>query len=568
MANLLDKSIEALSPGWAIRRARKRMELGHLEFMAGYAAAEQNRLTKDYRDEALSADQAIVDHTPRLNSRARAAVMNNWAGASIISAYKRHVVGTGITSRAAARHPDTGAPFDEFNQTIDRLWNTWCRDRQQVDVEGRKTFLEIQTLGIGEFATVGQCFLVWSFTPRLDQVGLQLQVFETEQLAWNLFGSNGAAAGNEIKGGIEVNRVGRPVAYHFHTGQHPLESFTTEAVRLPADRVRHLYRQERPRQTHGVTRLAPVLIKMHHLANYDLNQVVRARMEACIGAVIEQSVDSTGGPGGVAPPSGDTDHPSDARGNRRLRFEPGMAPVLEPGEEIKFNNPTGPGGAYQAFTEQQLVQIAAGADLDYPTMARDFRKGTFSSQRQGLIERNTATDPLQKLLIDVWCRPIREWFTTLAILENRVPAPGFLTDPALAVAYLETTHQGPAKPWIDPLKQAQAAAIALATRLTTRRDLTNELGTSETEVFRQIADEEALAAELGVSLPESSGNATPTAPPPIPDDDDDSDDDQTDGADDAELMVHTRLAAAAGLFDRPAGPVELGHNGNGRGRIR
>ena len=543
MPNLLDNTIAAVSPGWGIRRARKRMQLNHLEFMAGYAAAEQNRLTKDYKDDALSADQAIVDHTPRLNSRARAAVMNNWAGASIVSAYRRHVVGTGITSRAAARHPDTGAPFDEFNRAIDRLWDRWCRDREQVDVEGRKTFLEIQTLGIGEFATVGQCFLVWSFTPRIDTVGLQLQVFETEQLDWNMFATRPTAGGNEIKGGIEVDRVGRPVAYHFHTGKHPLEGFESDSVRIPAERVRHLYRQERPRQTHGVTKLAPVLLKMHHLANYDLNQVVRARLEACIGAVIEQSGDGSGGPTGVAPPTDDTDHPTDARGNRRLRFEPGMMPVLAPGEEIKFNTPTGPGGVYQAFTEQQLVEIAAGADLDYPTMARDFRKGTFSNQRQGLIERNTATDPIQRLLIDVWCRPIREWFTTLAILENRVPAPGFLTDPALAAAYLETTHQGPAKPWIDPLKQAQAAAVALATRLTTRRDLTNELGTSETEVLRQIADEEALAAELGVSLPESSGNATPTAPPPSPDEDTDQDD--KDDADEAELLARTHLPAAS-----------------------
>lgn len=530
MANTLDKVIAALSPGWGARRARKRLELDTLgvrrEFIAGYAAAEQTRLTKDYDDTALSADQAIVDHTPRLNARARGAVMNNWAAASGVSAYRRHVVGAGITSRATARHPQTGDTFNDFNQAIDRLWTRWVRDKLRCDVEARKTFNEMQSLGVSEFATVGQCFLVWSYTPTRANVGLQLQVFETEQLAWELFQTAGAGT-NDVKGGIEVDSVGRPVAYHFHTGEHPLESFGSDPTRVPAHRVYHLMRQDRPLQTHGVTKLAAVLLKMHHLANYDLNHIVRARMEACIGAVIEQSADLTGGAVGVAPPADDTDHPTDDRGNRRLRFEPGMAPVLAPGEEIRFNTPTGVGGNYAAFTDQQLVQISAGMGLDHPTLTRDFRKGTFSGQRQGLIERNSETDPIQALVIDLWCRPVREWFTTLAVMEGRVTAPGFLSDPELQAAYLETVHQGPPKPWIDPLKQAQAAAVALQTRLTTRRDLTNELGTNETDVLRQIAQEEALADELGVALPEASGStAAPTnAPPPDPDDDDDDNND-------------------------------------------
>ena len=259
-----------------------------------------------------------------------------------------------------------------------------------------------------------------------------------------------------------------------------------------------------------------------------------------------QSAELIGTSIGVNPPDDDTDHPTDESGNTRILFQPGMAPRLAPGEEIKFNTPPGAGGAYAPFTDQQIVQISAGMGLDHPTLTRDFRKGTFSGQRQGLIERNSETDPIQGLIIDLLCRPVREWFTTLAIMEKRVTAPGFFNDPELHAAYLELVHQGPPKPWIDPLKQAQAAALALKTRLTTRRDITNELGGDEAEVFRQIAHEEALAAELNVSLPEtSSGGATTDFPPP-PDDDDTDDNDTDDATDDNDDATANDLVAVPG----------------------
>ena len=207
MSNTLDKAIAVISPSWAAARARSRLELEAVgvkrEVLSGYAAAERTRLTKDIDDTALSADQSIVDFTPRLNARARSAVMNNWAGCSGVSAYRRHVVGAGITSRANARDPNTGDAFEPFNTTMDRLWNRWSRDRRRCDVEQRKTFNEMQSLGVADFATVGQCFYIWSYTPNRANIGLRLQVFETEQLAWDKFQPAGPGL-NEIKGGIEV----------------------------------------------------------------------------------------------------------------------------------------------------------------------------------------------------------------------------------------------------------------------------------------------------------------------------------------------------------------------------
>ena len=62
-------------------------------------------------------------------------------------------------------------------------------------------------------------------------------------------------AGNKIVAGVEFNSIGRRVAYHV-LKEHPEESglfgsFGGETVRVPADRVRHLYNPLRPSAARG-----------------------------------------------------------------------------------------------------------------------------------------------------------------------------------------------------------------------------------------------------------------------------------------------------------------------------
>ncbi len=563
---LLDSAISVVSPRWARRRAADRFAARQFdtrsEAMASIAAAERNRLTKDFKDDSLSADQAIVEVTPRLLSRARAAVTNHWAAWSIVAGYRRHIVGTGITSKANARDPKTGKPFKEFNRRIDALWKRWARDSRLCDVERAKTFTEFQGLGISEFATVGQSFLIWSFTPRPDMPGLRLQLFEPEQLDWTKIEGRG---GREVRGGIEIDDTGRNVAYWFHTRKHPFESFADDSIRVPAKRVFHLRRQDRARQTHGLSRLTPVLMKLHHVHNYDVNMMVRARLEACIGGVVTTDPGGTGSALGTTPPAGVSD--IDSSGNRRVIMEPGMMPVMNPGEEVVFNTPTGVGGAYEPFMRQQLVEIAAGAGSDYPTMARDFRFGTFSNQRQGKLEQNDETDPLQLMEINIWCRPVRELFTTFAILQGLAEAPGFFSDPELTAAYLEAIHKGPPKPWINPQQQATAARIMITDRMGTRRDVLNELGgeVGVDDVLEQTADELRRADELGVRLPEQPNGLTTnqTSASPAnqqPGDDEDSDPGQD--VDNASEPVKPNASRMA-LHRQPVGLIQVGNNGHG-----
>lgn len=509
-----------------------------LEMLSTYEGAEKNRLTHDWKGKKVSADQAILPDLATVNARAREAARDDWGFRSILNAFRKNVVGTGITPHSNARDPKTDEAMADFNKTCDRWWLWWSRNKLFVDTERKRTFRGMQALMIREMITVGQTFIMLNVTERTGMVGLALQAFGPEQLDLTLTRWKN---GNEVRGGIEIDAQHAAVAYHVMTrdtaqgGQNSSDDdsgrgtmfpktgtttpspfrFTSE--RIIAAHVLHVFDAERVMQTQGVTPLSSVLMKMRQFGMYTHYEVVAARQEACFGAFIWTEA-PTSEFGGTKTPAEDNGVDSD--GNPEIRMEPGMINYLKPGERVEMMTPKRPGGNFAAFTESQIIQIAAAADVDYAQMARDYTKGNFSAQRQATIEANKVWDEMQQTFVDEICRPIRDLFVKLLILEGKVEAQGFWDDDEKRMCMLEANWQGPPRHWVEPVKEANALKIALAQRLITRGQIQNRLGANFEDVMRELADEKALADELGLTLPEDQppkgtmpGAAAPAKPP-------------------------------------------------------
>lgn len=483
-------ALEKISLERKIIKTRKKM-------LSTYAAAEKGRLTHDWRAAKKSADQEIITDSEVLNARARQMRRDKWDAASAVMSYCRNVVGTGITARSNARDPDTGEPFDDFNKKIDKLWKQWSERKGLCDIEQSKTFIEMQRLAIAEYVVVGEAFAIRSFLSRTDKVGLVIQMAEPEQL--DTIKTKNPDTDREIRGGIEINSYGAALAYWFYSGGSINNGYSRESTRVPAERVDHFFRQNRVRQTRGVTLLSPVMMKMRHLGMYDEYQLIAARLEACIGGVIKH--DSYAGDLGIGLPKELTDTGEDAYGSDEIVMEPGMMPRLRPGEDVVFNTPTKPGQQYQPFARVQVGQSAAGIGLDYSQVARDYSEGNFSSQRQALLDVWKETDALQLLLITDFCMPIREAFKRFAIIQGLIEAPGFFDSPEMEQAYLEDEWRGPKKPWIDPLKEVNAAVKAIDYTLETHASLLNERGQDVRDVFKQKSQDKELAEQLKIDFP-------------------------------------------------------------------
>ena len=514
-AGRLESVLAMLSPGWSARRSRARLmseiDRQRLVALSTYEAAEKSRHTADWSAKNRTADQAITADYWTILARARAAARDDWSGASIGDGWVRHVIGTGITCWADARDPISGDAWEGFNTALDDWWEYWSERPTFCDMEGRKTLTDTLALCEREVVNAGQAFVIMNYFPTPGVVGLRLQMFEPEQLDQSVtsFTDKDTRETREIKNGIEVDEYGRAVAYHVYQRKHPYESYGGESERISGHRVLHLMRQDRVRQTHGITRMAPSLREMWHQKMYAEYVLLRARFEACGGASVKREAEANGLPvAGLD--TGDASDDRDANDNLQLNFEPNMVWDPGPGVEIQFHDPKTPGGQYEPFTKQGAQKIAAGSGLDYPTVSRDFAGNSFAGQRQGMLETEKETDPEQGRVISAVLRPIREMFTDLAIMEQRVLAPLYYQGPAYRRAYHRTIYQPQAKKWIDPANQAAAAKIILETDQDTYKHTQAERGLHWRRTFVQKAKEEQTRRELGLGV--EPGARPPTSP--------------------------------------------------------
>ena len=101
---------------------------------------------------------------------------------------------------------------------------------------------------------------------------------------------------------------------------------------------------------------------------------------------------------------------------------------------------------------------------------------------------------------------------TEAVARGRIIAPGFLTDPLIRQAYLQSEWIGPSQGQLDPTKEVAAAVTAIENGLSTREAEAIRLNGSE-----YAANVDKLRSE-NERLREANGsNQQPTLVEPTPD---------------------------------------------------
>lgn len=427
----------------AVKHRRKMLSISR--------AAEHNRFTADWHAPQTSADGEILGDLATTTARARQTVRDNPYGKSILRSFRRNVVGTGITPSI------DGKPYQ-------RAWDLWSSRAAMMDAEKTRDMLQVQEWVMNDLVTVGEAFVVrWIMGQGSDR-HLVLQCFESEQL--DTVKLRDIHTGNEIRGGVEVDDAGAPVAYHFYR-RHPHDvrglnrpaPLMLQSMRIPASMVCHVYDPERVRQARGISRLRPVLRKLRDLDEYDGTQLRAARAEANIGMVVKAPDDGTD----------------------PLELDGLNVAYLGPEEEMTPFTPTRPGGTYDPFVKAQLRAIAAGVGISYEQLARDLTQTTYSGGRQGSIDDHREFDPMIILLIRKLCQPIFEDFVFVWALRNpEESGEFFLRDEPEVVSW-----QGQGWDWVDPEQQGKATERKMKLGLTNRTIEAGLLGRTVKEIDEQ-----------------------------------------------------------------------------------
>jgi lambda family phage portal protein len=485
---------------------------------SGYNSAAMGRRTVTIGSSTRGVSSLALSDGPLLTARARKAVMDNPRASSGVTGFIAEVIGTGMRPHSRHSDPDTRQLLEkEFG-----LWVPQASATRRIGPDGTPDSLQdfylLQSLICRNVVEAGEAFA--RFRPRIDsdlsptglRVPLQIELIEPEQLPfWKMSGDK-MLPGNLIRAGIEFDPVHQRVAYHFyrdHPGDSTIWPNAWEVVRVPSPSVLHIMEFIRGNQIRGITSLAPILIQLADLDDYDDAERLRQKLGAYMFGWKESltpddpqlalltTVGNDQAPAGVA----------------YVEAQPGTMTMLDAnaGEKFGFYSHPGVANTYEAFMRIQQQTIATAMRVSYDMLTGDMNQVNYSSARIRLIGLRRIWKQYQHAVIKhQFCRPVWRAWLDAAALAGVIDAKDYRKRPQeyLNVEWL-------AQPWeyVDPVKDITSFRMEIESCLDSREAKIAERGGVPEEVDAAIKRDHDREKELGIVPVYGNSRVTETVPP-------------------------------------------------------
>lgn len=462
MQNPIDLVLGAVAPGLAVERARNRMALAALQQTTmRYDAAQpsQAHLFRATRGDADTAGSA----RSRLAAIARDVIRNTGFARRGMDVIAANVVGDGIIPRAIGG-------TEKARKAMLAAIEAHC-DTTRIDAEGRATLYGLQHQAANAVVSDGEVLLRRRRRDTSDGLPLpfQLQLMEVDYLDSARDGV--LKGGNQVRGGVEFDLIGRVVAYWLfdtHPGATGWRLARMESRRIPASEIAHVFRVDRPGQTRGVSWFAPIDLRLQNLHDHDNAQLLRQKIAACFAAFV----------------TGTNEGDAAAQIASLQTLMPGRIEVLQ-GEnaDVKFATPPGVEG-YDEFQRWGYRAVAAALGITYEALTGDLTGVNFTSYKAGRIEMNNNVSGWQwRMMVPMFCDPVGNWmlegfgmqFPTLALPDRK-------TREFMRLAWV------PPKPqMIDPNREIPALVAKVRAGFASRPQVISEMGYDAERITADLA---------------------------------------------------------------------------------
>jgi hypothetical protein len=178
------------------------------------------------------------------------------------------------------------------------------------------------------------------------------------------------------------------------------------------------------------------------------------------------------------------------------------------GEEVGLIDSKRPNPNVVTFRQGQLRAYAAGLGASYSSVAKDYN-GTYSAQRQELVEQYINYAVLSDEFTGQFVQPVWATFVQAAHLSGVVPAPKDLQPGSEIDAFFVAQ----AMPWINPLHEANAWEKLVKSGFASETEVIRKRGVNPRDVLEQIQQWRKDTAEKELVF---SSDAKNDNPPPAP----------------------------------------------------
>lgn len=434
-----------------------------------YTATGNGRRLQIYRSYLTGPNSAIAGAST-LVSRSREAVRNDPWAATLVNRSTANGVGTGMQCKQVWGD-------DEFRAQVKELWDL-STTMDQWDANGVLDFYGFQELAWREWKEGGEVFV--RIRPRYLTdplyVPVQFELLESEQCPRDL--NRTLENGNKIVQGIEINRLGRRVAYWFypnHPGDFNALSVygANEPVRVKADKIIHLFRVQRAGAMRGIPMLSTAIPDLMD-------------MRALRGSVVERQKIANLFAGWYTRPPGAAEEKvgvleenqtgTDEDGTPLAGMEPGTMQELPSGYDVTFNEPPGAGSDFAEFMRGSLMAISATTGIPYEIVSGDLRNVSDRALRLNLLEFRRIIEVDQYgFFIPQLLQQLRNAWFDAAILGGKLTVEGY-DDPMTRARVTLARWFPQGWSYSHPVQDVQSTILAIAGGLTSRTDAVAENG--------------------------------------------------------------------------------------------
>ncbi|SQC51328.1 phage portal protein, lambda family [Klebsiella pneumoniae] len=410
---------------------------------------------------------------------------------------------------------------EEYGKALASHWRTWAYDPgRYCDVERKLTVPQMLRLGFRHKLIDGDAVSVLEY--RLDRLGrgkgryaTTVQIVDPDRLSnpqQNFDMPN-------IRGGVEIDADGAPVAYHFreaHIGDWWSGAKTMTWRRIPREtawgrpHVVHDFDHERGAQHRGNGILTPVIQRLKMLVKYDESELEAAILNAIFAAYIESPYDPEMVQAALGENFDDTslgayqDGRIEFHKDRRLTLQNGARmPIMYPGEKINTVNAARPYSNFEVFESAVLRNFSSGTGLSPQQVTQDWSDVNYSSARSSLLEAWKTLTRRRDDFATGFAQPILTAFVEEVHDNEDLPLPTNAPDFVDArAAYSRARWMGPGRGWVDPVAEKKGAILGLDAGLST---LEIEVGENVGEDWEEILDQRQREIESclkrGLPLP-------------------------------------------------------------------
>ncbi|SHE78858.1 phage portal protein, lambda family [Loktanella atrilutea] len=452
-------------------------------------------------------------------ARAVDAIHNSGWLAGAIDQAVANTVGTGLRLKPQPETELIGMSKDEardWNKLVERRWDLWAGNPMECDIEGRRTFGEMQAAAFQHWLATGEILaeVAWKKRPW-SNTGTKFRLMSPTRL------SRRSSGPDRLVNGVFLDIDGFALGFE-------IKPHRDEAANIYGQRINALGAYGRPRMVHvfngppetcrGITPLAPALQVIRQFDELSDATLAAAIVQTLFAATItsegttEEAIEGLLTPreraemvrDGVSPMTAYLEMAADFYGDGAMfdnRLN-GRVAHLFPEQKLEFHTAEHPSGNYPEFSKMLLREIARCLGLIYESYSGDYSASSYASLNRASAEMFEITKARRRFIVAPASQPFYEAWLEEEIERGTIPFPGgivgFLNNRLAATRAL---WRGGAKPIGEEVKLSKAHSTWLGMGVLSEQMICAELGHDYEDVLADRAEAMALRAEYNLPEP-------------------------------------------------------------------